>query len=201
MIGRILGGNYEVTGPLGEGGMATVYRGRRLSDGRAVAIKVLREQYAHDREFVARFEREAQAVARLSHPHMVQVLDSGRDGDVHFIVMEYVEGEDLKTLLRREHILPEKRAREIGAQVCEVLAYAHAQGIVHRDIKPQNILLTVDGQVKVTDFGIARAPALSSPGGVLSGAAAGKRPCDGDSPSPTALKHIIDPPPPPGNND
>src|SRR2546426_1388392 len=170
MIGRILGGNYEVMGPLGEGGMATVYRGRRISDGRAVAIKVLREQYAHDRGFVARFEREAQAVARLSHPHMVQVLDSGRDGDVHFIVMEYVEGEDLKTLLRREHILPEKRAREIGAQVCEVLAYAHAQGIVHRDIKPQNILLTVDGQVKVTDFGIARAlpwAAITETGTVL----------------------------------
>jgi serine/threonine-protein kinase len=162
MIGRILGGNYEVTGPLGEGGMATVYRGRRLSDGRAVAIKVLREQYAHDREFVARFEREAQAVARLSHPHMVQVFDSGRDGNVHFIVMEYVEGEDLKTMLRREHTLSEKRAREIGAQVCEVLAYAHAQGIVHRDIKPQNILLTFDGQVKVTDFGIARALASAA---------------------------------------
>src|SRR5256712_2998638 len=162
MIGRILGGNYEVMGALGEGGMATVYRGRRVSDGRPVAIKVLREQYAHDRGFVARFEREAQAVARLSHPHMVQVLDSGRDGDVHFIVMEYVEGEDLKTLLRREHILPEKRAREIGAQVCEVLAYAHAQGIVHRDIKPQNILLTVDGEVKVTDFGIARALASAA---------------------------------------
>jgi serine/threonine-protein kinase len=162
MIGRILGGNYEVTGPLGEGGMATVYRGRRLSDGRDVAIKVLREQYAHDRDFVARFEREAQAVARLSHPHMVQVFDSGRDGNVHFIVMEYVEGEDLKTMLRREHTLSEKRAREIGAQVCEVLAYAHAQGIVHRDIKPQNILLTFDGQVKVTDFGIARALASAA---------------------------------------
>src|SRR2546427_4787627 len=162
MIGRILGGNYEVMGPLGEGGMATVYRGRRVSDGRPVAIKVLREQYAHDRDFVARFEREAQAVARLSHPHMVQVFDSGRDGAVHFIVMEYVEGEDLKTLLRRERTLPEKRAREIGAQVCEVLAYAHAQGIVHRDIKPQNILLTFDGQVKVTDFGIARALASAA---------------------------------------
>src|SRR5207245_11331907 len=102
---------------------------------------------------------------------MVQVLDSGRDGDVHFIVMEYVEGEDLKTLLRREHILPEKRAREIGAQVCEVLAYAHTQGIVKRDIKPQNILLTVDGQVKVTDFGIAialDAAGLTNTGTVLS---------------------------------
>ncbi len=162
MIGRSLGGKYEVTGPLGEGGMATVYRGRRLSDGRSVAIKILREQYAHDTEFVARFEREAQAVARLSHPHMVQVFDSGRDGDVHYIVMEFVEGEDLKTLLRRVQALSEQRAREIGAQVCEVLAYAHAEGIVHRDIKPQNILLTFDGQVKVTDFGIARALASAA---------------------------------------
>jgi beta-lactam-binding protein with PASTA domain/tRNA A-37 threonylcarbamoyl transferase component Bud32 len=162
VIGRILDGKYEVTGPLSEGGMARVYTGRRLADGRRVAIKVLREQYAHDREFVARFEREAQAVTRLSHPHMVQVYDYARDGDVHFIVMEFVEGEDLKTLLRRLGALPEARAREIGAQVCEALAYAHDRGIVHRDIKPQNILLASDGEVKVTDFGIARALASSA---------------------------------------
>lgn len=163
MIGRVLDGKYEVVGPLGEGGMAMVYRGRRLADDRQVAIKVLREQYAHDTAFVARFEREAQAVARLSHPHMVQVFDYGRDEDVHFIVMEFVEGEDLKTLLRRvDGVLPEDRAKEIGAQVCEALAYAHAQGIVHRDIKPQNILLSRDGQVKVTDFGIARALASAA---------------------------------------
>jgi eukaryotic-like serine/threonine-protein kinase len=162
MIGRVLDGKYEVVGPLGEGGMAVVYRGRRLADARQVAIKVLREQYAHDTEFVARFEREAQAVARLSHPHMVQVFDSGRDENVHFIVMEFVEGEDLKTLLRRVGALPEERAKAIGAQVCEALAYAHALGIVHRDIKPQNILLTRDGQVKVTDFGIARALASAA---------------------------------------
>lgn len=162
MIGRILRDQYEITGHLSEGGMALVYRGRRLADDRAVAIKVLREQYAHDREFVARFEREAQAVAELSHPHMVSVYDYGRDGDVHFIVMEFVEGEDLKTLLRRVGAIEESRAREIGAQVCEVLAYAHDRGIVHRDIKPQNIMLTPQGEVKVTDFGIARALAGSS---------------------------------------
>ncbi|HTD46582.1 MAG TPA: PASTA domain-containing protein [bacterium] len=162
MIGRIFSGKYEVTGYLSEGGMALVYRGRRLSDNREVAIKVLREQYAHDKDFVARFEREAQAVARLSHPRMVQLYDSGRDENVHFIVMEFVQGEDLKTLLRRAGPLSESRAREIGAQVCEVLAYAHDREIVHRDIKPQNILLTRDGQVKVTDFGIARALASSA---------------------------------------
>ena len=161
MIGRVLGGRYAVTGPLSEGGMALVYLGRRLSDDRQVAIKVLREQYAHDTEFVARFEREAHAVARLSHPHMVQVYDYGRDGHVHFIVMEFVEGEDLKTLLRRVGALAEVRAREIGVQVCEALTFAHGVGIVHRDVKPQNILLDRDGQVKVTDFGIARALASS----------------------------------------
>jgi serine/threonine-protein kinase len=162
MIGRILAGRYEIVGPLGEGGMATVYRGRRLSDDRPVAIKVLRDQYAHDKEFVARFEREAQAVVQLSHPRMVQVFDYGRDGDVHFIVMEYVQGEDLKTQLRRVGALDEARARVIGAEVCEALTYAHAHGIVHRDIKPQNILLTADGRVKVTDFGIARALASAA---------------------------------------
>ena len=161
MIGRVLLGEYEIAGPLGEGGMATVYCGRRRSDGRPVAVKVLREQYAHDKEFVARFEREAQALVQLSHPRMVQVFDYGRDGDVHFIVMEYIEGEDLKKQLQRVGALDEARARSIGAQVCEALAYAHAHGIVHRDIKPQNILLTADGRVKVTDFGIARALAAA----------------------------------------
>ncbi len=161
MIGRVLAGEYEIVGPLGAGGMATVYRGRRLTDGQPIAIKVLREQYAHDKEFVARFEREAQALVQLSHPRMVQVFDYGRDGDVHFIVMEYIEGEDLKKQLRRVGVLDEARARTIGAEVCEALAYAHAHGIVHRDIKPQNILLAADGRVKVTDFGIARALAAA----------------------------------------
>ncbi len=162
MIGRVLGGRYEILGPLSEGGMALVYRGRRVDDGRPVAIKVLRDQYAHNAEFVARFEREAEAVARLSHPRMVQVFDHGRDGDVHFIVMEFVDGEDLKTFLRRAGAVDEAEARRIGAQVCEVLEYAHGMGIVHRDIKPQNILMTPDGEVKVTDFGIARALAATS---------------------------------------
>ncbi len=162
MIGRILGGRYEIVGPLSEGGMALVFRGRRTDDGRPVAIKILRDQYAHNAEFVARFEREAQAVAQLSHPRMVQIFDHGRDGDVHFIVMEFVEGEDLKTHLRRTGPLPEPEARRIAAQVCDVLEYAHGMGIVHRDIKPQNILLTQDGQIKVTDFGIARALASTT---------------------------------------
>lgn len=161
MINRRLAGRYEVMGLIAEGGMALVYRGRRLEDGALVAIKVLREQYAHNAEFVARFEREAQAVAQLSHPRMVRIFDHGRDGDIHFIVMEYIDGEDLKTHLRRAGPLDEARVCAIGAEVCEVLEYAHRMGIVHRDIKPQNILLTSGGGVKVTDFGIARALAAS----------------------------------------
>ena len=156
-----LAGRYDVLELIAEGGMAHVYRGRRLDDGALVAIKILRDQYAHNVEFVARFEREAQAAARLEHPGMVRIFDHGRDGDVHFIVMEYIDGEDLKTHLRRAGPLDEARVRAIGAEVCEVLEYAHRIGIVHRDIKPQNILLTSSGGVKVTDFGIARALAAT----------------------------------------
>ncbi|MFN3286540.1 MAG: protein kinase domain-containing protein, partial [bacterium] len=155
--GSVLAGRYELLETVGHGGMATVYRARRLPDGKVVAVKVLREPYCHDREFVERFEREAQAAASLAHPHVVPVLDSGEDRGVRFLVMEYVEGEDLKSLLRRSGPLPPARAVAVAAAVCDALQYAHARGIVHRDIKPQNILLTPTGQVKVTDFGIARA--------------------------------------------
>jgi len=155
--GRVIAGEYEILGRISEGGMATVYQVRRASDGQVLALKVLREQYAADAEFIERFQREAKAVSELSHPHMVRVFASGEDDGIHFIAMEFVEGEDLKRLLRRERRLPWSRAAEIAAQVCEVLEYAHAHGIIHRDIKPQNILLTKDGEVKVADFGIARA--------------------------------------------
>ena len=155
--GGIIGGRYEILDRISEGGMATVFRARRLPDGEVVALKVLREQFASDAEFVERFEREAKAVAALTHRHMVRVYDSGRDGDVRFIAMEYVEGEDLKAHIRRFQRLDPQRAREIAAQVCDALEYAHAHGVIHRDVKPQNILLTPEGDVKVTDFGIARA--------------------------------------------
>lgn len=155
--GSVLAGRYELLETVGHGGMATVYRARRLSDGKEVAVKVLREPYCHDREFVERFEREAQAAASLAHPHVVPVLDRGEDRGVRFLVMEYVDGEDLKSLLRRSGPLSPARAAAVAAAVCDALQYAHARGIVHRDVKPQNILLTPTGQVKVTDFGIARA--------------------------------------------
>jgi serine/threonine-protein kinase len=155
--GGVIAGRYEILDRISEGGMATVFRARRLPEGDVVALKVLREQFASDAEFVERFEREAKAVSALAHPHMVRVYDSGRDGDVRFIAMEYVEGEDLKSHIRRSGRIHPQRAAEIAAQVCEALEYAHAHGVIHRDVKPQNILLTPDGDVKVTDFGIARA--------------------------------------------
>ncbi len=155
--GAVLGG-YQIEAAIGQGGMATVYRARRLPDGQMVALKILREQFAADAEFVERFQREARAVASLTHPNMVQVFESGEADGVHFIAMEFVEGEDLKKRLRDlGGPLPIADAVRIGVAVCEVLDYAHRRGIIHRDIKPQNILLTREGGVKVTDFGIARA--------------------------------------------
>ncbi len=155
--GHVIAERYEILDRISEGGMATVYTARRIGDGGIVALKVLREQYATDAEFVERFQREAKAVSELVHPHMVRVYDSGRDASVHYIAMEYVEGSNLKEYIRREGRLAPDRALQIAAQVCDALEFAHAHGIVHRDIKPQNILMTGDGQVKVTDFGIARA--------------------------------------------
>ena len=148
---------YDIEALISQGGMATVYRARRARDGQVVALKVLREQYAADAEFVERFQREARAVASLTHPNMVQVYESGQAGGVHFIAMEFVEGQDLKRYLRAHGPLPAAEAVRIAVAVCEALEYAHRRGIIHRDIKPQNILLRGDGTVKVTDFGIARA--------------------------------------------
>ncbi|MGH2403430.1 MAG: protein kinase domain-containing protein, partial [bacterium] len=155
--GTIIAGRYEILELIAEGGMSTVYRSRRHPDGGIVALKILRDQYAADREFLERFAREARAAETLTHPNVVRVLESGRDGQTYFIAMEYVDGVDLKVHLRRVGRLEAADAERIGRAVCEALDYAHHQGIVHRDIKPQNILLASDGTVKVADFGIARA--------------------------------------------
>ena len=152
----MLGGRYRVEHELGRGGMAKVYRGEDTVLGRTVAIKVLAPQYADDPNFVTRFRREAQAAARLSNQHVVSVFDTGSDDGVHFIVMEFVEGRTLAEFLTGGGRIMPERAIDIAIDVCRALEAAHAQGVVHRDIKPGNIMLNAAGEVKVTDFGIAR---------------------------------------------
>ena len=152
----VLAGRYRVERELGRGGMAKVYEGTDTVLGRQVAIKLLAPQFADDDSFVQRFRREAQAAARLSNPNVVSVFDTGTDGGVHFIVMEYVEGRTLEDYLSGGGRIMPDRAIEIAEDVCGALSAAHAQGVIHRDIKPGNIMLTPAGQVKVADFGIAR---------------------------------------------
>jgi beta-lactam-binding protein with PASTA domain/predicted Ser/Thr protein kinase len=158
----LLGGRYEVGAPLGQGGMAEVFRGRDTRLGRDVAIKVLRSELATDPTFIARFRREAQAAASLNHPNIVSVYDTGEDDGAPFIVMEYVEGRTLREILRTQGRMLPQRAMEITADVCAALEHAHQQGLVHRDIKPANVMISAGGVVKVMDFGIARALSQSS---------------------------------------
>ena len=160
---RLLNGRYRLGPKIGDGGMAIVYRGFDTALGRGVAIKVLREQYAADRTFVARFEREAQAVAALVHPNIINIFDVGFDWDDrsgtgvgHYFVMELIDGPNLKELIRARKSLPVDEIVAILTQVLSGLGYAHARALVHRDIKPQNIMLTPEGTAKVTDFGIAK---------------------------------------------
>ncbi len=163
--GELLGGRYEVGEPLGYGGMAEVFAGRDVRLGREVAIKVLRPDLARDPAFLSRFRREAQSAASLSHPAIVSVYDTGDEGTAQsspFIVMEYVDGRTLREVLREEGRLLPRRAIEITADVCTALEYSHRAGIVHRDIKPGNVMLTRSGEVKVMDFGIARAVTASA---------------------------------------
>src|SRR6266568_2283448 len=159
---QILLGRYEVGRLLGAGGMAEVYEGHDRLLARRVAIKILLSQYAHDPAFLARFRREAQSAASLSHPNIVSVFDTGSEGDTWFIVMEYVDGRTLKDIIRAEGALYWSRAAEVAADVAGALAVAHARGIVHLDVKPGNVMLTTEGKVKVMDFGIARASAVPS---------------------------------------
>ncbi|NLA59378.1 MAG: Stk1 family PASTA domain-containing Ser/Thr kinase [Firmicutes bacterium] len=157
MEGEVLSNRYEIRDRIGEGGMAVVYRAKDRLLHRWVAVKVLREQYASDEDFVERFRREAQAAASLSHPNVVNIYDVGEVGNTHYIVMEYVRGINLKELIRREGRLTPERSVDIAIQVSAALGHAHRNHLVHRDIKPHNILITHEGTVKVTDFGIARA--------------------------------------------
>jgi eukaryotic-like serine/threonine-protein kinase len=155
--GQIFGDRYELDEELGSGGMATVYRGTDRVLGRTVAVKVLAPNYARDQAFVTRFRREAQNAARMNHPGVVNVYDTGSDNGTHYIVMEHVQGRTLSEILKTEGRLMPERAAEIAEAVAAALSFAHEQGIVHRDIKPANIMITTSGEVKVMDFGIARA--------------------------------------------
>jgi len=169
-IGTVLGGRYRLVELLGQGGMATIYRARDNQLERDVAVKILRPEYGADPDFIDRFRHEAQAAASLNHSGIVAVYDYGTDPAGPYIVMELIEGEDLATIVRRTGALPPRAAARLVAQAARALAAAHDRGFVHRDVKPGNLLVTREGRLKVTDFGIARAlseSALTLPGTTL----------------------------------
>jgi serine/threonine-protein kinase len=169
-IGSVLGGRYRLIELLGQGGMATIFRARDNQLERDVAVKVLRPEYGRDPDFGSRFRQEAQAAASLNHPNVVAVYDYGQDDAGPFIVMELIDGEDLSTVIRRVGALPPRQAARLVADIARALAAAHARGIVHRDVKPGNVMLSRNGRVYVTDFGIARAVAeaqMTLPGTTL----------------------------------
>jgi serine/threonine-protein kinase len=156
MIGELIGGRYEVEDLVGTGGMSSVYRARDNVLERQVALKILHDHFSGDPEYVERFRREARAIAGLNHPNIVTVIDRGELGRHQFIVFEHVAGENLKDVVRRRGPLPVDEAVALTMQVARGLAFAHDHGVVHRDVKPQNVLIDENGTAKVTDFGIAR---------------------------------------------
>ncbi|SFE14537.1 serine/threonine protein kinase [Paenibacillus algorifonticola] len=162
MIGHNLGGRYEILTRIGGGGMALVYKAHDVLLNRNVAVKVLRQQFVHDEEFIRRFRREAQSAAALSHPNVVSIYDVGQEEDTHYIVMEYIEGSNLNEIIQERAPLQADESVRIAIQICDALGHAHQNHIIHRDIKPHNILIGKNGRVKVTDFGIARAVTSST---------------------------------------
>ena len=162
LVGKILGNRYEIIENVGNGGMATVYKAKDKTLGRNVAIKVLKDEFANDQEFIKRFQIEAQSAAALSHPNIVSIYDVANDGDTHYIVMELIEGETLKDVIKKEGKLGWKRSAEIASQIAAGLSTAHKNHIIHRDIKPHNIIITKEGIAKITDFGIAKAATSST---------------------------------------
>jgi hypothetical protein len=157
VVGELIAGRFELVEVVGSGGMASVYRAHDRLLERPVAVKILHGHYVSDEEALERFQREARSAAQLSHPNIVTVIDRGEDDGRPYIVFEYVGGENLKQLVAREGALPVGTAIELGIQIAQALEAAHERGVVHRDVKPQNVLLAEEGRVKVTDFGIARA--------------------------------------------
>ncbi len=171
LVGRVLNGRYLIEQRIARGGMATVYRATDQRLDRVVAVKVMHSDMGDETDFMERFNREAKAAARLNHRGVVSVYDQGTDNDATYLVMEYIPGRTLRDLLRAEAPLSPERALGILADVLIALASAHAAGIIHRDIKPENVLITPEGDVKVADFGLARAvsTATTAPGGALIG--------------------------------
>lgn len=156
MIGKILDNRYELEEFIGKGGMALVYRALDLRTGHNVAVKVLRPEFAEDEEFLERFDREAHTASKMSHHNIVNLLDMGQEGELRYIVMEYVNGRTLKEVILQKGALPPTVAAQIAIRILSALQHAHDNGIIHRDIKSQNILVNADGHIKVSDFGIAR---------------------------------------------
>jgi Serine/threonine protein kinase len=155
--GTTLGGRYELIEIVGEGGMSTVFKARDKILDRIVAVKVLKDEFSKDKGFVEKFKTEALSAASISHPNIVNIYDVGQEKDVHYIVMEYVDGTTLKDIIRKRAPLPVNEAVDMAIMICDGVHHAHEKGIIHRDLKPHNILITEQGMVKVADFGIARA--------------------------------------------
>ena len=160
--GRLLGNRYEILENIGNGGMATVYKAKCHVLNRYVAVKVLRDEFTTDEEFVKRFNTEAQSAASLTHPNIVSVYDVGSEGDIHYIVMELIKGKTLKEIINEDGALSWKWSVNVAIQIASALETAHKNNIIHRDIKPHNIIITEDGIAKVTDFGIAKAVSNST---------------------------------------
>ena len=160
--GKLLGSRYEIIEKIGSGGMATVYRAKDLVLKRFVAVKVLREEYTTDNEFIKRFNTEAESAASLTHPNIVSVYDVGKEGNLYYIVMELIKGKTLKEIIVEDGRMGWKWSVKIAKQIAQALEIAHRNNIIHRDIKPHNIIITEDGTAKVTDFGIAKAVSNST---------------------------------------
>ena len=156
MEGRLLGGRYEIIQRVGGGGMAVVYKAKDRLLGRYIAVKVMNPSLSNDEEYIQRFQREAKNAASLSHPNVVCLYAVGQEENMYYLVMEYIDGPSLKELIQQRGRIPPQEAIEIAIQIGEGLAHAHQMQIVHRDIKPHNIMVAPNRRYKVTDFGIAR---------------------------------------------
>ena len=157
MGSRILAGRYELLDKIGEGGMAVVFKARDRLLSRFVAIKILRPEYTKDMMFIESFRRESQNAASMSHPNIVNIYDVGREGNIHYIVMELIEGRALSDYIHEQGPMAYPKVIALSKQIASALAFAHKNHIIHRDVKPHNVMITPNGTAKITDFGIAKA--------------------------------------------